>query len=200
VHPSIRRPLAVACTAGAALGATVPAATASPLFVRDTTLERVQDRAERTHERAVHRHVRLARKHFRLRGKEERRTAREVRDWSTPHLHEENRELRRRNARLERRLDRQRAQGLVDPGATAVSSSGAAPAQLQAIAQCESGGDPGAIGGGGAYRGLYQMAPSTFHAYGGQGDPAAASVAEQTRVAARIYAAEGAAPWPTCGR
>src|SRR4051812_37306551 len=31
------------------------------------------------------------------------------------------------------------------------------PPQLQSIAQCESHGDPQAIGGGGAYRGKYQF-------------------------------------------
>ena len=44
--------------------------------------------------------------------------------------------------------------GPADAGASAPS---AASPQLQAIAQCESGGDPTAIGGGGAYRGKYQF-------------------------------------------
>ena len=42
--------------------------------------------------------------------------------------------------------------------ATATSTAaGAAGSQLEAIAACESGGDPTAIGGGGLYRGKYQF-------------------------------------------
>ena len=65
------------------------------------------------------------------------------------------------------------------------------------IVECESGGDYSARNPSGA-GGAYQMMPGTFHAYGGSGDPASASKAEQDRVAARIYAAEGSAPW-SCG-
>src|SRR5689334_8959746 len=36
------------------------------------------------------------------------------------------------------------------------------PGNLQAIAQCESGGDPTAIGGGGSFRGKYQFMQSTW--------------------------------------
>jgi hypothetical protein len=71
------------------------------------------------------------------------------------------------------------------------------------IAACESGGNPGAIGGGGAYRGKYQFSYSTWASVGGSGDPAAASEAEQDRRAAILYSPDsqaGASPWPTCGR
>ena len=71
--------------------------------------------------------------------------------------------------------------------------------QLEAIAACESGGDPSAIGGGGAYRGKYQFTPATWQAVGGSGDPAAAPEAEQDRRAAILYAQSGAAQWPSCG-
>ena len=50
---------------------------------------------------------------------------------------------------------------------------------LRAIAACESHGNPRAIGGGGAYRGMFQMTFHIWAAVGGHGDPAAASVAEQ---------------------
>jgi Transglycosylase-like domain len=76
----------------------------------------------------------------------------------------------------------------------------AVPAPLQAIAACESGGDPAAVGGGGTYRGKYQFDLGTWRAVGGSGDPAAASEAEQDRRAAMLYARRGAAPWPVCGR
>jgi hypothetical protein len=76
----------------------------------------------------------------------------------------------------------------------------AVPPQLEAIAACESGGDPGAIGGGGLYRGKYQFDLQTWASVGGSGDPAAAPEAEQDMRAARLYARAGAAPWPVCGR
>ncbi len=65
------------------------------------------------------------------------------------------------------------------------------------IVECESGGDYSARNPSGA-GGAYQMMPGTFEAYGGSGDPASASKAEQDRVASRIYEAEGSSPW-TCG-
>ena len=64
------------------------------------------------------------------------------------------------------------------------------------IAACESGGDPRAIGGGGAYRGKYQFSYSTWAAVGGSGDPAAAPEAEQDRRAAMLYARSGPGQWP----
>jgi len=73
------------------------------------------------------------------------------------------------------------------------------PAQLQAIAQCESHGDPRAIGGGGAYRGKYQFSRSTWNGVGGKGDPAEASEAEQDRRALILYERSGAGQWPVCG-
>jgi hypothetical protein len=75
----------------------------------------------------------------------------------------------------------------------------AIPAALQSIALCESGGNPRAIGGGGAYRGKYQFDYGTWAAVGGSGDPAAASEAEQDMRAALLYQRAGATPWPVCG-
>jgi hypothetical protein len=71
---------------------------------------------------------------------------------------------------------------------------------LQAIAACESGGNPQAIGGGGAFRGKYQFTYATWAAMGGSGDPAAAPETEQDRLAARLYATSGASQWPVCGQ
>jgi hypothetical protein len=78
----------------------------------------------------------------------------------------------------------------------------AAPASspaLEAIAACESGGNPSAIGGGGAYRGKYQFDYGTWASVGGSGDPAAAPEAEQDRRAAMLLARSGSNPWPVCG-
>jgi hypothetical protein len=84
-----------------------------------------------------------------------------------------------------------------------LKTAAAAPAvsgTLQAIAACESGGDPHAIGGGGAFRGKYQFTYATWAAMGGSGDPAAAPEAEQDRLAAKLYATAGSGQWPVCGR
>jgi hypothetical protein len=83
---------------------------------------------------------------------------------------------------------------------TATAGGGGASPHLEAIAACESGGDPGAIGGGGAYRGKYQFSYSTWAAVGGSGDPAAASEAEQDQRAAMLYSQAGAGQWPVCGQ
>lgn len=71
---------------------------------------------------------------------------------------------------------------------------------LSAIASCESGGDPGAVSSGGAYRGKYQFDYRTWASVGGTGDPAAASEQEQDRRASLLYAQRGSSPWPVCGR
>jgi hypothetical protein len=73
------------------------------------------------------------------------------------------------------------------------------PPQLQAIAQCESHGNPRAIGGGGQFRGKYQFTYGTWAGVGGHGDPASAPEAEQDRRAALLYARSGPAQWPVCG-
>lgn len=71
---------------------------------------------------------------------------------------------------------------------------------LDAIAACESGGNPAAVDPTGTYRGKYQFDAQTWGSVGGSGDPAAAPEAEQDRRAAALYAQRGAAPWPVCGR
>jgi hypothetical protein len=83
------------------------------------------------------------------------------------------------------------------PTQTAAPSTAGAP--LQAIAQCESGGNPSTNTGNGFY-GKYQFTQSTWQSVGGSGNPAAASESEQDQRAAMLYAREGAHPWPVCGR
>ncbi len=83
---------------------------------------------------------------------------------------------------------------------TAPPASGNVPAALRRIAQCESGGNPGAIGGGGTYRGKYQFTRETWRNLGGKGDPARAPEAEQDRLAMKLYSQAGSAPWANCAR
>jgi hypothetical protein len=101
-----------------------------------------------------------------------------------------------------RRFDRAEAREEAEREARREAAQAAAsvPPHLQAIAQCESGGDPAAIGGGGQFRGKYQFTYATWAAVGGQGDPAAAPEAEQDRRAAMLYAQSGPGQWPVCGQ
>jgi hypothetical protein len=85
------------------------------------------------------------------------------------------------------------------PAPASNGRSSVSPA-LQQIAQCESGGNPSAIGGGGQYRGKYQFTRDTWRNLGGKGDPAQAPEAEQDRIAAQLYAQSGPSQWPSCGR
>lgn len=80
------------------------------------------------------------------------------------------------------------------------SVEGADHLNWDALAQCESGGNPRAIGGGGKYRGLYQFMLSTWQNLGGQGDPIEHSSGEQTYRAKLLYKRSGRSPWPTCGK
>lgn len=70
---------------------------------------------------------------------------------------------------------------------------------LRSIAACESHGNPRAIGGGGAYRGMYQFSFSTWAVVGGSGDPAAAHRHEQTWRAWLLLSRHGSGHWPVCG-
>jgi hypothetical protein len=70
---------------------------------------------------------------------------------------------------------------------------------LRGIAWCESRNNPRAVGGGGAYRGLYQFSVRTWYAVGGRGDPAAAPRHEQTWRAWLLLKRHGSGHWPVCG-
>ena len=78
-------------------------------------------------------------------------------------------------------------------------SYGVSQSTLDAIAACESGGDPTAVSPDGTYRGKYQFDLGTWAAMGGSGDPAAAPEAEQDMRAAELLAQSGSSPWPVCG-
>jgi soluble lytic murein transglycosylase-like protein len=76
---------------------------------------------------------------------------------------------------------------------------GVSLATLEAIASCESGGDPTAVSSDGSYRGKYQFDYGTWESVGGSGDPAAAPEVEQDYRAALLYSRAGSSPWPVCG-
>jgi hypothetical protein len=98
-------------------------------------------------------------------------------------------------ARLRERLTELRR----DLRAIREENSFTASPTMQAIAECESGGDPTTDTGNGFY-GKYQFTLETWAAVGGSGNPAAASEAEQDRRATMLYEQAGASPWPVCGR
>jgi septal ring factor EnvC (AmiA/AmiB activator) len=66
------------------------------------------------------------------------------------------------------------------------------------IVMCESGGDYGAVNPSSGAGGAYQILPSTWELYGGEGLPQNASKAEQDRIAAEIWADSGPSAW-VCG-
>jgi hypothetical protein len=144
------------------------------------------------HDVAERRVVRAARRVARLRGDHLSSSyAAKLDDWSAHELTRHARVLRRKARSLAREQRQER---------TAAAAAGPVSGALQSIAACESGGDPHAIGGGGAFRGKYQFTYSTWAAVGGSGDPAAAPEAEQDRRAAMLYAQAGPGQWPVCGR
>ncbi|HEX6116599.1 MAG TPA: transglycosylase family protein [Solirubrobacterales bacterium] len=76
---------------------------------------------------------------------------------------------------------------------------GVSQSTLDAIAACESGGDPTAVNAAGYY-GKYQFDTGTWASVGGSGNPAEASEAEQDMRASMLYARAGSSPWPVCGQ
>jgi septal ring factor EnvC (AmiA/AmiB activator) len=63
------------------------------------------------------------------------------------------------------------------------------------IVMCESGGNYSALNPSSGAGGAYQIIPSTWEAYGGQGAPHEAPKAEQDRIAAEIWADSGPSAW-----
>ena len=85
-------------------------------------------------------------------------------------------------------------------GALATAPANAATeSEWDAVAQCESGGNWSTNTGNGFSGGL-QFTPSTWAAFGGQGNPENASKAEQIQVAEKVLAGQGAGAWPVCGK
>ena len=191
---------ALALPAGVALAETTddppsPAesALAAP-FAGHLTLN-AQMRAERREvlvERLTPRIIRTERKTARVKGADfsPRAHTRRLRGDSPRELRAELEQSRRELRRA------QRAAATAPAGTPATGAT--APPHLEAIAACESGGNPSTNTGNGFY-GKYQFSQSTWAFVGGTGNPAAASEAEQDARAAQLYAQSGSTPWPVCG-
>ncbi|MGC1852437.1 MAG: transglycosylase family protein, partial [Solirubrobacterales bacterium] len=67
------------------------------------------------------------------------------------------------------------------------------------IVMCESGGNYSALNPSSGAGGAYQILPSTWDLYGGEGAPHEASKAEQDRIAAEIWADSGGSAWVCAG-
>jgi hypothetical protein len=85
------------------------------------------------------------------------------------------------------------------PAVGTPESVGVSQATLDAIAACESGGDPTVVDASGTYHGKYQFDVGTWASVGGSGLPSAAPEAEQDYRAALLYSQAGSSPWPVCG-
>ncbi|HET8566619.1 MAG TPA: transglycosylase family protein [Solirubrobacterales bacterium] len=66
------------------------------------------------------------------------------------------------------------------------------------IVMCESGGNYSALNPSSGAGGAYQILPSTWELYGGEGEPQNAPKAEQDRIAGEIWADSGPSAW-VCG-
>lgn len=108
-------------------------------------------------------------------------------------------ERERRERRAARRAAEKTGVGGTGEGAVPAAAAGSvASGTLESIAQCESGGDPGAVNPAGYY-GKYQFDLGTWQSVGGSGNPAAASEVEQDYRAQLLYERSGSSPWPVCG-
>lgn len=83
------------------------------------------------------------------------------------------------------------------PAASAAPASSSSTSYTipSGIVQCESGGNYSAVNPSTGAGGAYQILPSTWQAYGGQGLPQDASPAEQGRIASEIYSSQGPSAW-----
>ena len=112
-------------------------------------------------------------------------------------------ELVRENGRwvIERQLAsktiRRAVSRVIRVGTGAWPTTGAEHLNWEALADCESSGNPRAVNPNGHY-GLYQFSLPTWGSVGGTGNPIDAHPAEQTYRAQLLYVRAGAGQW-TCG-
>jgi peptidoglycan hydrolase CwlO-like protein len=96
-------------------------------------------------------------------------------------------------ADLQQQIEAQRA--AVGTGAGAPAYLGGPYSIPTYIVMCESGGNYHALNPSSGAGGAYQILPSTWAAYGGEGAPQDAPKAEQDRIAAEIWRDSGPSAW-----
>ena len=96
-------------------------------------------------------------------------------------------------ADLQQQIEAQRA--AVGTGAGAPAYLGGPYSIPTYIVMCESGGNYHALNSSSGAGGAYQILPSTWRAYGGQGAPQDAPKEEQDRIAAEIWRDSGPSAW-----
>lgn len=200
-----RKVIAATASAVAALGSVGAAEGAAPIAPATgveagdiPVLERPEQRFDRNLELGA----------LRLRYAELLRDARELDAEPGEHLLDERvateAELREGIAELRDRVrkaeeaEETEATGVPTDAVSAGSVAGVPLSTLEAIAACESGGDPTAVNPAGYY-GKYQFDMGTWASVGGSGNPAEASESEQDYRAALLYSRAGSSPWPVCG-
>ena len=94
---------------------------------------------------------------------------------------------------LQQQIEAQRA--AVGTGAGAPAYLGGPYSIPTYIVMCESGGNYHALNSSSGAGGAYQILPSTWAAYGGQGAPQDAPKVEQDRIAAEIWRDSGPSAW-----
>ncbi|MHA7239711.1 transglycosylase family protein [Arthrobacter sp. TMS1-12-1] len=85
-------------------------------------------------------------------------------------------------------------------GAAAGAANAAPASDWDALAQCESTNNNRAVDPTGTYFGAFQFLPSTWEAYGGEGNPVDASRAQQIAIAEKVLAGQGWGAWPACSQ
>ncbi len=99
----------------------------------------------------------------------------------------------------ERKIRRQEAKSAAEATEEVAALLGGPYSIPTFIVMCESGGNYSALNPSSGAGGAYQIIPSTWQAYGGEGLPHEASKAEQDRIAALIWANDGPGAWVCAG-
>ncbi len=147
-------------------------------------------------QRSIEAHTQLV--DYRVLLKTARRLDAEPAEHALEQVEVSERELSAATEALRQRIEDARAEAAREASAASFASTGVSQATLDAIAACESGGDPTAVNAAGYY-GKYQFDLGTWAGVGGSGNPAEASEAEQDYRAGLLYARAGSSPWPVCG-
>ncbi|MDQ1531269.1 MAG: resuscitation-promoting factor RpfA, partial [Microbacteriaceae bacterium] len=100
---------------------------------------------------------------------------------------------------LTRRAARVTLVGALAATPLALATGTASATDWDAVAQCESSGNWHTDTGNG-YGGGLQFTNSTWHAFGGSGEPEDASREQQIQVAEKVKGSQGMGAWPVCSK